>query len=493
MRRTTAMKLLLILIALLAAWGSAFQLWRYPARLRAVLRPGDYHVLGFSEDGESFLTAETRDERATFRVWDVRTGQILFSLDDKRTEIEDLTTSPDAKFLARWNVNDGLKLWDVAKDTARILIKNTDDLSRPELQFSADSRLLVINFPHPTYQIRIVDAKTGYEIGTFKDTLGAFAFAPKSQTLAWVASDSKLGDVTLRLWNRLSNHVKSRVIDHQVHIGHISFSPDGQVLATASYSEKMEKTTVKLWNAETLEILASFVPDKDSIDRIFFSPSGRLLVVDGIGGGVVSSIMDMRFMPPKKLAEFTGTPLFTRDGEELLTIQLNKDVIELWDSKTMRKCASFRYGKGSLPGSSWFPYGFRLSPDGRLVALHCEDKGQHVELADWIGQQTGLWDQDYARQSVRVWDLKANRELAGFRGCQAVCFSAKGDAIATYSQTEQVEIWEWPPVKPGEYLVGLCLSILLLVAVLGSSCYRIARSLWTGRGQNASKRPEIAS
>jgi hypothetical protein len=86
-RRVTAIKLILIVIALLAGWGCAFQLWRYPARLRAVLPPEQYHMLGFSDDGESFFTAAGSDEHSDYRVWDARTDRVLFSLDDKITEI----------------------------------------------------------------------------------------------------------------------------------------------------------------------------------------------------------------------------------------------------------------------------------------------------------------------------------------------------------------------------------------------------------------------
>ena len=385
-RRVTAIKLILIVIALLAGWGCAFQLWRYPARLRSVLEPGDYHLSGFSDDGERFLATERRDERSHFRIWDVRTGRALFSLEDSPTEIENLTISPDAKILARWNFDDGLKVWDVARGTARILIKNTDGLSRPELQFSPDSRLLAVSFPLPTYQIRVLDAEAGDEIATFDEALGVFAFAANSQTLAWVSSDSKLGNITLRLWNRESNHVNSRVVDREVQT--LSLSPDGKVLAAASNAKGMQQTSVMLWKTETLDLVASFALDKDwwSIDRIFFSPDSRLLVVDGTMATKISSIIyDMRFMPPKELAQFEACPLFARDGETFAILP-DKDLVELWDSTTMQKCSSFRCRRDpSASFCSWYH-----SPDGRLAALNCADRSRDLGLVDWIGQHGTL-------------------------------------------------------------------------------------------------------
>ncbi|HEV3447157.1 MAG TPA: hypothetical protein VG099_21135, partial [Gemmataceae bacterium] len=437
-------KLLLILVALTAGLASTFQLLRYPARLRTTFETGVDYFSGFSRSGETFLNATDNEGGLTFRIWDLHSGKALISLGFKPTEIDNLAISPDGKFLALWDYDNGLKLWDVTESTKQIAIKNKAEprFGRPELKFSPDSRLLAVTFtaPNNLFHICLLDTKTGIEVARFNEAPGALAFAPDGQLLAWATWDSHCEHVFLRLWSRETKHTQSHLVGQHFPISQLSFSPDGRV-ATGSYVEgERGKTEVRLWDAATLEEIARFIPCKEwsSIYAITFSPSGRLLMVDGDGKSVV---WDVALTPPQRLAEFANTPVFTRDGAEMMVVcGEEKDVIELWDSKSLQRRATCRCRGALSLGSSWSAYASSISPDGKWVAFQCQDDAPHSSLVDWFSKRIGLRDED--GESMRLWDIKTNSELASFTGYQHLSFSPKGDTFAICSPSGGVKIWE---------------------------------------------------
>src|SRR5437016_3994251 len=69
MRRSTAAKLLVVVLALLAGLASSFKLLRRPSRLRGDLEDRDYTLVRFSPDGKTLITVERPPHDCRIRLW----------------------------------------------------------------------------------------------------------------------------------------------------------------------------------------------------------------------------------------------------------------------------------------------------------------------------------------------------------------------------------------------------------------------------------------
>src|SRR5579872_2878409 len=69
------------------------------------------YCVAFSPDGKT-LASSGAD--ATIKLWDVATGKITATLDEKTGHIQSVAFSPDGKTLASGSLNGTIKLWDVA-------------------------------------------------------------------------------------------------------------------------------------------------------------------------------------------------------------------------------------------------------------------------------------------------------------------------------------------------------------------------------------------
>src|SRR5438132_1244777 len=117
MRRSKAADSLLMLVAVLIGLGSAYQLARYPARLRATFGNSDLHLLQFSPDGSIVATADGYESpRTTVRLWNAATGDEQAALTTDLCPIYECMFSPNGRFLAiRNDYEGGFRLFDAVE------------------------------------------------------------------------------------------------------------------------------------------------------------------------------------------------------------------------------------------------------------------------------------------------------------------------------------------------------------------------------------------
>jgi len=200
----------------------------------AAIPPGFYgaHFVG---DSNTLAIPERGDP-----LVDWRTGRILERLADVN-DVQSLfraALSPDRKWYARWEPNDG-KAWDPAKDSS----------------------------------IALLDAKTGVEIKRLKGHKGfpgSIAFSRNGSRLACAGESEN----TIRVWDlRTGSEIAQFAEPELVGRGqkHVSLSEDGRIMAV----NEIRGNIIFVWNVDAKTRLARIEPPASDFSHVVVSPDGK--------------------------------------------------------------------------------------------------------------------------------------------------------------------------------------------------------------------------
>jgi WD40 repeat protein len=241
------------------------------------------------------------------KVWDVSTGQELFSVGNGTGQYHSRPAfSPDGKRLANADTDHTVKVWDV--QTGQVL----HNLNKGQTQrvlgvaYSADGNRLASASEDGT--VKVWDARTGEELFSssigplpqlFRENIGRIpyvAFSPDGKRLATPGP----GQVGVRRNQEFEVPREVKVWDTQTgrelltlkgFVGPrpaLAFSPDGKRLAaspggSASFGPDVPGET-KVWDTQTGQELFTL---KAIFAGVIFSPDGRRLAGSGGGSRIV--------------------------------------------------------------------------------------------------------------------------------------------------------------------------------------------------------------
>lgn len=210
------------------------------------------HALGvfslhFTPDGQMLIS---RSLEETIKIWDIKTGELIQTLDSHAGPIWSEAISPDGKILATGNLDETIKIWN--------LDKNSGELNASEL----------------------------YTLDGHSDIVRCLAFSPDGQFMA-----SGSGDRTIKIWRVSDPTEKPSVIGtlngHSDVVHSLGFSPDGKILASGSAD-----CTINLWHLgdETNNYVASLVTTLTNhsglVWAVKFTPDGKTLVSGSQDGSI---------------------------------------------------------------------------------------------------------------------------------------------------------------------------------------------------------------
>jgi WD40 repeat protein len=287
--------------------------------------------VAFSPDGKTLAKG---DDRGWISVWQVETGEQLFSFQAHSSWVFSVAFSPDGQTLASGGLDRTVKLWDwkatgqclqtlqmhsgeisavafspISTPSSRIIASSSTDqaIKLTNLQtgeclntltghrgivrrvaFSRDGQTLASASLDCT--IKVWDTNTGDCLKTLEDTAAVYAVAfvtpPDSQTPAMLASGGEDGRV--KLWDITTGQCL-RTLEghgdlHHVHaassqensggnrVWSLVVSPDGETLISSS-----DDKTVKLWNLQTGQCLKTLPGHQSRIWSVALSPDGETL------------------------------------------------------------------------------------------------------------------------------------------------------------------------------------------------------------------------
>lgn len=350
-----------------------------PAKCGVISPNGNLVALGWHED---------------IYLWDLRDGQLLWQLQGHSDDVTSVAISPDGNLLASGSDDRTVRLWDIAsRKQVRQLEGHTEPLWG--VAFTPNGKLVASGSYDDT--VRLWNVACGRELRRLQDWfgVGSIAFSPDGKLLASGSSDHD----TVRLWNVASGKEVRQLQGHTgAGVSSVAFTPDGKLLASAGVDK-----TVRLWDVATGLEVEQLI---EHTFRIAFTPDGKLLASfsdETVRLWDVASGLEVRQL--QVYTRYVHSVAFTPNGR-LLAFGRGRTV-QLWDvvsGKQVQQLEICMY----LSVLS-----VAISPDGKLLALGCED------------------------ETVRLWDVASGRELRQLQGHKSwvntVAFTSDGKLLASGS------------------------------------------------------------
>jgi WD40 repeat protein/serine/threonine protein kinase len=250
-------------------WDAATGRVRVPFQSDAVVVFG----LAWQPDGQRIASAGSDGRRHTVKVWDARTGELVFQLPSGPEYTAVAFSPPDGRYLVTGRVNGAVQVWD-ARTGGEVGTLATLDGEVRAVVFSPDGRRLVT--ASPPGQVKLWDARRLNEKQKARLTLSAqvpkpsvnVAFSPDGRRLATGGEHN-----TVLIWDLQTGHDPQTLWGHGGEVYTVAFSPDGRWVASGG-----EDSAVKVWDSRTGEVVHTFLGHRGLVISVAFSPDGRRLL-----------------------------------------------------------------------------------------------------------------------------------------------------------------------------------------------------------------------
>ncbi len=260
---------------------------------------------------------------------------------------------------------------------------------------------------------------------------------------------------------------------HAAPISCVAFAPDGKTVASATLAEdgpQGKNPEIKLWDLATWRERACITKGIRSADSLLFTPNGSLLLV---GQWRSTSVWDVRAETPEALAGFSQIPTFSLDGATMTVADAStfEEVVEVWDVDQADRKAMLHWPWPS-PGSC-HAVGRSVSPDGKLLVrevVRVGDQTPAEKIIETTLQYLGLARRGDSRQHRwQIWDIESGKQLTTFP--HEGVFTPDSQRLLTFAPGGVIQVWDMPPRRPLDYLLGVFLSFGLLTACCGVWIY----------------------
>jgi WD40 repeat protein len=414
------------------------------------------------------------------RVWEAKRGRLIAEA-KVESAVLSVAFSPSGNQIVSGNLDGTVQVWD-APAVRTGDVPATMPLAGGEMTghrsavqsvaFSPDGSRIVSGGVDGT--VRVWDAETRQPVGEpltgHHGPVWGVAFSRDGRRIVSGSLDG-----TVREWDAIAG---LPIPAGQRRIHAVALSPNGQQIASGGYDG-----TVKLWNAETGKQIGQplgkpWDGDEHAVLTVAFSPDGSQIVWgdrDGIvrvSDVVTRQTFELLMVGPQATGNqrWIQSVAFNNNGTRIASGGDDGDV-RLWNAKT-------REPIGVMTDDHHQVWSVAFSPDGHHIASANNDTNEgstDYTINIWdadsphtppMGKLTGHTGQVYSvafpdiyhvvsgsyDRSVRLWDIKANRQVARLTGHEnsvlSVGFGHDGQWIVSAGSDGTVRLWDVATQKP---------------------------------------------
>jgi WD40 repeat protein/transcriptional regulator with XRE-family HTH domain len=260
------------------------------------------------------------------KLWDVRSGKLLRTIQGFSRLITALSFSPDGRLLVQGDDNGMLRVWEVSSGDCLVAIR---EHTGPvwAIAWAPDGNTFASGGDDG--EIRLWEARGGRLLQSFDAhtvLIWALAFSPDGRLLA-----SGGGDKVIKIWRVASKDVEElfaaleEVTDQIISL---AFSSDGQLLASGHRNGE-----IKLWEVASGQCLHTMQHNASPVSALSMSPDGKTLISSSNHGVLkkwdVASGQCVETVPADVVGNWVKAAAFSADGALLATGSADQSV-QLW-------------------------------------------------------------------------------------------------------------------------------------------------------------------
>lgn len=304
--------------------------WAWDARSGIALSPqlpadGVIRQLCISSSG-NYLAVESQPALCPeLTLWDLRSGQKLWSVGTYHDQANVLRFSPDGRWLYTGHATGALKRWDIRQGTVEQIL-DLDALIL-SLCFSHDGKRLAIGTGFHSGLGRgtasVNDLQTGKPVGPpmpHPRVVQSVAFSPDDRYLLTTSDDS-----SVRVWHPKTGRLAIAPLPHEGKLRHVAFAQGGRCLLSVT------DHSVRLWNISPSSPSIQFLSDHDQMGVSAVSPDGRYAAATAADH--TPQIWDItaktRFRPNPQIAYGISSFAFSSDSK-LLAAAVDDKSVSVW-------------------------------------------------------------------------------------------------------------------------------------------------------------------
>ena len=251
--------------------------WALPEGVIARLGRGSVRDMEFSPDGQYFAVGTA----IGLWLYELSTLSPIALWETDRGYIDNVTFSPDSRWIASHTYHEALRVWDIENE---VCIAEMEFVNKPDRFgltnpiFSQDGkRLVVFNERERNMKVQVWDPRTGTLLSEtqIQSTYYVYptCFSPDLRLLAGMnyVRDSRTAEF-IAVWCIETGEQIARLNWTEERFGRLCFSPCGRFLAVGGAEGR-----IHVWNVESENLEETYIEDQDAQMNPYYPPEGGLI------------------------------------------------------------------------------------------------------------------------------------------------------------------------------------------------------------------------
>ncbi|KAG0019120.1 hypothetical protein BGZ80_006265 [Entomortierella chlamydospora] len=403
--------------------------------------------LSFSATGVQIASVSYKE--TMIRLWDVDTGECIYTLQGHYLLINSIVYSPEVNQIASGGDDMTIRLWNV--DTGkciRVLQGHSSSVNGVVYSPKGD-RIASRSIYDKT--VRLWDVNTGECIRTFQDhshTVSSIVYSPRGDQIA-----SGSDDMTVRLWDVDTGECIHILQDRYNNVSSIVYSPKGDRIAFGN-----PDMTVRLWDVDTGKCIHILNGHDGIVKSVVYSPKG-----DRIASGSDDKTVRLWNVDTGECAHTlqghsfgVSSAVYSPKGDQIAS-GCEDSKIRLWGVDSSECIHDFQSHSKLVRTVAYSPKGDHIASGSRDSTVRLWDVDTGVCFHTLKGHSEEVVAVAYSPKgdriasgsddcTVRLWDVDTGscihilRDHSGH--VRSVVYSPKGDRIASGSDDRTVRLWK---------------------------------------------------